>query len=194
MIEIILLVRKAQQTRKRAKFLFALGLMLKIRMYLKERHFLRSSALLSTVRKSPWYTLYDHGRNSDFIATISLTRASFELLLSRFKRFYKFNSGPTKAGRPSRVRDHHCVLFLLLHSYCSPVDRKTWSEVFGVALSTLSRTLIKAEIALLEALNASKKADISWPSKDDQIQMALMVVRKVRKHEIPFRVTITLLI
>ena len=81
-----------------------------------------------------------------------------------------------------------------MHSYCGPADRKTWSEMFGVAPSTLSRTLIKAEIALLEALNASKEADISWPSKDDQIRMALMVERKVRKHEIPFRVTITLLI
>ena len=90
MIEVVLLVRRAQKARGFAKFLFALGLLLKFRMYLKERHFLRSSALLSTVRKSLWYTLYAHGGDSDFIATVSLTRASFELLLSRFKLFYKF--------------------------------------------------------------------------------------------------------
>lgn len=192
MIAMILLVRRAQQARKRARTLFALGLLLKFRMYLKERNFLRSSALLSTVRKSPWYTLYALGRDSDFIATVSLTRASFELLLSRFKLFYKFNSGPNKRGRPSRVRDHHCVLSLLLHSYCSPADRKTWCELFGVAPSTLSRTLIKAEMALLETLNASKEADISWPSKEDQVRMASMVERKVRENDSILRVTVTL--
>lgn len=141
-----------------------------------------STALLSSVRKSSWYNLYADGRDSDLIATISLTRASFELLLSRFKIFYKFNSGPKKSGRPPRVRDHHCVLSLLLHSYCSPADRKTWSEMFGVAPSTLSRTLIKAEIALLATLNATKEADICWPSREDQIRMASLVERKVSKQ------------
>ena len=75
---------------------------------------LRSTALLPTVMRSPWYTLYAKGRDSDLIATISLTRASFDLLLSKFKLFYKFKSGPSKSGRPPRVRDHHCVLSLLL--------------------------------------------------------------------------------
>lgn len=168
--------------KKRARVLFALGLLLKLRMYVKDRHFLRSEALLSSVRKSSWYTLYAEGRDSDFIATTSLTRASFDYLLSRFKLFYKFHSGPHKSGRPSRVRDHHCVLSLLLHSYCSPADRKTWSEMFGITPSTLSRTIIKAEIALWETLNYVKEADIRWPSKNDQIRMSLLVERKVRTY------------
>ena len=182
MIEIIYLVRKAQRAKRQAKLLVALGLLLKLRMYMRDRHFLRSNALLSTVKKSSWYTLYAEGRDSDLIATISLTRASFELLLSKFKQFYIFKSGPRKPGRPPRVRDHHCVLSLLLHSYCSPADRKTWSEMFGLAPSTLSRTLIKAEIALLQTLNVTKEADISWPSKEDQMRMALLVEKKVNNH------------
>ena len=182
MIEIVLLVRRAQRARRHAKFLVALGLLLKLRMYMRDRHFLRSTALLPTVMRSPWYTLYAKGRDSDLIATISLTRASFDLLLSKFKLFYKFKSGPSKSGRPPRVRDHHCVLSLLLHSYCSPADRKTWCELFGIAPSTLSRTLIRAEIALLETLNATKEAEIRWPSKEDQIRMALLVEKKVSYH------------
>ena len=77
------------------------------------------------------------------------------------------------------MKDHHCVLSMLLHSYCSPAERKTWSEMFGVSSSTLSRTLLKAEVALLHALNATKEADVAWPSTDDQIRMALLVERKV---------------
>ena len=51
--------------------------------------------------------------------------------------------------------------------------------MFGVSASTLSRTLLKAEVALLHALNATKEADVKWPSMDDQIRMALLVERKV---------------
>ena len=180
MIAIIHLLREAQKRRRRAKMLFAIAFLRKMRMYLRDRHFLRSNALFQTVTKAPWYTLYAKGSDSDFITTVSLTRESFELLLSRFKNFYIFKSGPTKSGRPPRVRDHHCALSLLLHSYCSPAERKTWSEMFGIAPSTLSRTLIKAEIALLKTLNCSKEADICWPSKEDQIRMALLVEKKVR--------------
>jgi hypothetical protein len=54
--------------------------------------------------------------------------------------------------------------------------------LFGIAPSTLSRTLIKAEIALLETLNATKEAEIRWPSKEDQIRMALLVEKKVSYH------------
>lgn len=132
------------------------------------------------VKESPWYVMYREGQDSDLIAAISLSRASFEYLVSRFKVFYKFNSGPNKKGRSPRVKDHHCVLSMLLHSYCSPADKKTWSEMFGVSPSTLSRTLLKAEVALLKALNATKEADVVWPSTDDQIRMALLVEKKVR--------------
>ena len=161
---------------------------MKFRMYLKDRHFLRSSALLTTVKKASWYA---DGRDSDLIATISLTRDSFEMLLSKFKQFYTFKSGPRKSGRPPRVRDHHCVLSLLLHSSCSPVDRNTWSDMYGIAPSTLSRPLIKAEIALLQTLSSMKEAEISWSSKEDQIRMVLLVEKKVSSKDGAFALQIT---
>jgi hypothetical protein len=122
--------------------------------------------------------MYRVGSDSDFITAISLTRSSFENQLSSFKRYYTFNSGPSKRGRPPGVKDHHCVLSLLLHTYCSPVDNKTWSEMFGIAPATLSRTLVKAEIALLTTLNSMREARIEWPSLDDQVRMALAVEAK----------------
>ena len=179
MIEVIYIVRKQQRRRTRVKKVMVMALLLKLKFYLKDRNFLRSAALFPSVREAPWYVLYREGCDSDLLSATSLTRSSFEYLLSRFKLFYKFKSGPSKRGRPPRVKDHHCVLSLLLHSYCSPAEKKTWSEMFGIAPSTLSRTLIKAEKALLLALNATKEADVVWPTKADQVRMALLVEKKV---------------
>lgn len=152
--------------------------LLKIKMYMRDRHFLHSAALLPSVREASWYVMYHEGCDSDLISATSLTRRSFRYFFSRFKLFYKFKSGPSKKGRPPRVKDHHFVLSLLLHSYCSPAEKKIWSEMFAITPSTLSRTLIKAEKALLLALNATKEADVTWPSKADQVRMALLVENK----------------
>jgi hypothetical protein len=128
------------------------------RLYLKERNFLHSAALLNSVIEAPWCKMYRDGPDSDFIAATSLTRASFECLLTEFKKHYVFHSGPNKSGRPSRVRDYHCVLSLLLHTP-----------------STLIRTLAKGEAALLRASNKLPEARVEWPSKAEQIEMALKV-------------------
>ena len=170
--------KKHQRKIDRIKMILLHAELLKMRMYLKPRHFLHASALFKSVREAPWYVMYRDGTDSDFISAISLTRASFENLLSNFKRYYSFNTGPSKKGRPPRVKDHHCVLSLLLHTYCSPAENKTWSEMFGIAPSTLSRTLLKAEIALLATLNSMREARIEWPSLDDQVRMALAVEAK----------------
>lgn len=169
---------KKQRTTDKAKMMLYHARLLKLRMYLKPRHFLHASALLKCVVQAPWYVMYREGSDSDFITAISLTRDSFEYLLSNFKNHYVFNSGPSKKGRPPRVKDHHCVLSLLLHTYCSPAENKTWSEMFGIVPSTLSRTLLKAEIALLATLNTMREARVEWPSLDDQVRMALAVEAK----------------
>ena len=66
---------------------------------MRDRHFLKSTALLPIVMRSPWYTLYAGGRDSDLIATTSLTRASFELLLSKcFTNLNQVQASPA---------DHH---------------------------------------------------------------------------------------
>lgn len=180
MIEIIVyaLLKKAQRIRKLRRLLQILEAY-RMQLSLRDRHFLHSDALLKNVRQAPWYVLYRDGSDSDLIAVISLTRLSFEKLLAAFKLNYIVRSGTTRGGRPPRVKHHHCVLGLLLHTYCCPSEHKTWSEMFGIAPSTLSRTLIKAEIALQLTLESIEEAKISWPSKNDQVRMALLIEKKV---------------
>lgn len=151
-----------------------------LKLTLRDRYKLHSKALLKNVSDSPWYTLYANGDDSDLITAISLTRASFEKLLDAFKIFYIFKSDVNKkGGRTPRVQDHHCVLGLLLHTYCSPAERKTWSEMFGIAPTTLDRTLLKAEESLILALHSLPEAIIEWPSHELQIYLA----RKVQMKE-----------
>ena len=50
--------------------------------------------------------------------------------------------------------------------------------MFGISPGTLSRTLLKAEIALLSALNSMPEAKVEWPSLNDQIRMGLAVELK----------------
>ena len=168
--------------KRRAKFqaerMIAYARLLKLRMSLRSRHFLHADALLQCVVHAPWYVMYRNGSDSDLISAISLSRESFEYLLSRFKLFYVFHSGPGMKGRPPRVKDHHCILSLLLHSYCSPAENKTWSEMFGISPGTLIRTLVKAEIALLSTLNSMTEARVEWPSLNDQIRMGSAVEAK----------------
>jgi hypothetical protein len=96
-----------------------------LRMTIRDRFKLNSKALLKNVSDSPWYTLYANGDDSDLVTCISLTRASFEQLLGAFELFYIFKSSSKKGGRSPRVKDHHCVLGLLLHTYCSPAERRS---------------------------------------------------------------------
>ena len=166
-------VRKAKC--KYAGIVMQQALLYRKRLYLKERNFLHSAALFNSVVEAPWYKMYRDGSDSDFVTATSLTRASFEYLLIEFKKHYVFHSGPTKSGRPSRVKDHHCVLSLLLHRYCSPAENKTWSEMFGITPSTLIRTLAKGEAALLRTLNNLPEARVEWPSKEEQVAMAIKV-------------------
>jgi hypothetical protein len=76
------------------------------------------------------------------------------------------------------MQDKHCVLGLLLHRFTSQAENKTWSELFGVAPSTLSRIFERAENALLLSLNNMSEARIAWPTLTEQVDMALKVERK----------------
>ena len=174
----LLLKVKKRRAKFQAERMIAYARLLKLRMSLRSRHFLHSNALLPCVVNAPWYVMYRNGSDSDLISAISLTRDSFEHLLSRFKLFYVFRSGPGMKGRPPRVKDHHCILSLLLHSYCSPSENKTWSEMFGISPGTLIRTLVKAENALLSTLNSMTEARVEWPSSNDQIRMGFAVEAK----------------
>jgi hypothetical protein len=151
-----------------------------LRMTLRDKYKLHSKALLKNVSDSFWYTLYANGDDSDFVAATSLTRASFEILIGAFKLFYIFKSGPQnkKGGRCARVKDHHCVLGLLLHVYRSSGERMIFTEMFGISPTTLDRTLLKGEEALLKALDYLPEAVIEWPSHELQVELARKAQRK----------------
>ena len=95
MIAELYLIRKQQRKRLRARKVMAMVLLLKIKMYMRDRNFLHSAALLPSVREAPWYVMYREVCDLDLLSASSLTRRSFEYLLSRFKLFYKFKSGPS---------------------------------------------------------------------------------------------------
>lgn len=147
-------------------------------MTIRDRTYLHSEALLRNVEDCPWYTLYKNGNDEAFILTTSLSRVSFEFLLVSFKKFYITKSGYGRPGRPQRVQDKHCVLVLLLHRFCSPAENKTWSELFAVTPTTLSRILNNAEDALLLTLENLTEAKIEWPTLSEQIDMAIKVETK----------------
>lgn len=79
MIDLILLVRKGRQARKHTKVLFALGLLLKSRMYLEDNFF------------KIWHSTFYREK----IAMV-YSICSWKSQLSGFKEFYKFDSGPKK--------------------------------------------------------------------------------------------------
>ena len=87
-------------------------------------------------------------------------------------------SGPGKIGRPARIKDKHCVLALLRQYYSAPAEQKTWSELFGLAPSTISRYIRKAEVSLHACLLTLHDARIEWPSLDEQRSLAEKVENK----------------
>ena len=53
---------------------------------------------------------------------ISLSQNSFNVLLTEFKKHYKFLTGLGRRGRSSKAKDHHTVLAILLHYYSSMIE------------------------------------------------------------------------
>ena len=164
--------------RNHTKLIIYVLLLLRVKISIRERNKLHSRALLFNVSASPWYTLYEYGSDEDLIAVVTLSRDSFELLLKEFKKHYKMYSGAGRVGRPPRVRDHHCVLAVLLHSFCSEAESKTWQEMFGVAPSTISRLFQRGWESLQQALNNLPEASIKWPTHEEQHYMAALVEKK----------------
>jgi hypothetical protein len=105
---------------------------MRIRLLLRDRNNLQASSLFDSVTDCSWYIIYHYGSDADFLDTVKITRDSFDILLQEFSKHYVIRSGPGRLGRPRRMRDKHCILALLLHTYCSAGERVTWSEMFGV--------------------------------------------------------------
>ena len=180
-ISLLLLNRRQKRSIKFAKLVMMQTqflLLQRWRSTIRLRTKLHSSCLLASVTLSPWYKLYATGTDEEMICVTSLNRNGFETLLREFKKHYRIRSGPGKIGRPRRVRDFHCVLAIILHSFCSPSECKTWQEFFGVAPSTLARLIISGRNALEKALDNLPEAAIKWPTIQEQIDMAQKVQRK----------------
>lgn len=139
---------------------------------LRERNFLVTAALVHPL-DFPWHRLYASGDRGSFIATVSLPPEAFQVLLAVFSRHYIVRSGPGRPGRPTKFVFKHSVLACLLYFYTAAVENKTLSEIFGVPPSTLSRTLVKAKLALDGALAELQNAQIRNPSKRKQRMWAM---------------------
>lgn len=167
---------KKAQSRKRLKALLTL-LLVKRKIQTRTRNYLTSYCLVQP-HQSEWQVLYKHGSDESLINAISLSRASFEHLLVAFSRYYITKSSVGKRGRLSKFMDKSTVLGLLLTFYTDCMGTKTLCRMFGAPPSTINRTLIKAEKALLRALKAEPLAAIKWPTLEQQREWALLVQRK----------------
>ena len=99
---------------------------------------------------------------------VGINRSGFEAIFNKFKDFYVVKSGPKKRGRPTRLVDKRMALGLILCFYRNSIKYRVLGSWFGVPSSTLSRVVIKAEIALYRALPLVKEARICWPSLENQ--------------------------
>jgi hypothetical protein len=113
-----------------------------------------------------------------FINLTSYDRTSFEKLLNVFKRYYDFSWRSKNVGRPGALKTKHEVLGLILMFYTATIEYKSLCGHFGIPPPTLSRTLRKAEAALLLTLKRIPEALIVWPSMDLQRFWSALVTRK----------------
>ncbi|KAG9406776.1 hypothetical protein AC1031_003100 [Aphanomyces cochlioides] len=137
-------------------------------MMLRERRAIHGVALIVNQEQSPWYFMYSSRHTPSFISTVSLPPRAFDNLLLEFSKHYKVHSRYGRGGRPPRIPYTHAVLAMLLHYYTTAVEHKTLQELFGVAPTTFSRVIRKAEIALSHALESLGDSRIIWPDQQTQ--------------------------
>jgi hypothetical protein len=136
-------------------------------LQLRSRSYVTASGLLKPIG-SPWCKLYEFDDDTHFINLTSLDRTSFQKLLDVFKRYYDFSWRSKNVGRPGTLKTKHEVLGLILMFYTATIEYKSLCGHFGIPPSTLSRTLRKAEAALLLTLKRIPEALIVCPSMNLQ--------------------------
>ena len=141
-------------------------LLYKKKMRLKVRNDISNGAL-PPPEASSWAFLYKFGDDRSFINVLGISRAPFELLVSWFTRFYAIPFTKGQGGRPQKLSTRQS-LALLLQFYAAPLELKSLAQLHGLRKNTASRILVKAEVALNEALTRMKLARIKWPSKTTQ--------------------------
>lgn len=128
---------KARQNKR-----FHLAVLLRLRMLVRERNYLSSSALCSS-NKCAWLVMYASRLDASFIKSVSIPPRAYDRLLAAFSHHYRVLSGPGRRGRPPRFVSINCVLACLLHFYTAAVEHKTLCALFGVPPSTLSRATLR---------------------------------------------------
>jgi hypothetical protein len=144
---------------------------------IRSRNTINKTAL-DTPLNSVWYSQIKNADDSSLLNLIGFTRTTFQKILREFSKYYIVKSGVGKKGRPTTFADKGAVLSMLLHFYTGSMELKTLCELFGVPLSTLSRSLSKAETALSMALKNLPDARIKYPSLDEQRQWSQLVENK----------------
>lgn len=161
---------KLQLLRKKRRLL-----LLRRRYQLRTRHYLTRECL-QPVNDCAWSHLYNYGSDLSFLHVTSLTRAAFGKLHAQFRLFY-MRPKCGRGGRPEKVTSIQ-ALGCILQYYTDRMDLKSLSLLHGLPPATLSRTLNRAEVALLQALKTLKDAEIRWPTKDEQRLWVKLVERK----------------
>jgi hypothetical protein len=151
-------------------------LAMRLREQIRTRNYLKDMSL-TTPEKSAWAKLYRDGDDQAFISSFGLNRAGFSSLLTEFEKHYRVKYGTVKGGRPTRVSNCQ-ALGMVLQFYAAPMELKTLSLLHGVPLTTASRTLQKAEVALSFALREHPLASVKWPSREERVAYAQMIQLK----------------
>lgn len=126
----------------------------------------------------PWRRIYLDGDDAAFLAVTGLSRPAFSLLLVAFSRHYTHAFTTAQGGRPARLVDKADALAVVLRFFVEPCTWKALAQIHGLPRSTLNRTLLKAEVALLAAVRELPEACIRWPTLEEQILWAQLVKLK----------------
>jgi hypothetical protein len=140
-----------------------------LRERIRERNSITTDCLVNP-KISVWQYFYETGNDENFIHILGINKASFQYLLNFFAQKFqrKWDGGK---GRPPKLRNE-AILGLLLTFYCDRMCQKSLCMEFGIPPSTLSRTLLQAEIALDEALDEIPETRFSWPTLEEQREWA----------------------
>ncbi len=161
--------------RRRNYKLVSVLALLRVKSTIRTRNYLSKSSLINP-SDSAWHKLYEHGDEKSLINMVSLDRASFDLLLSKFSMYYTHNWRVGCRGRPPTLIQKHAVLGCLLVYYSDSMSLKNLCFAFGVPPATMSRMLHKAQTALLKTFrNHFPYARSKWPTKEEQEYFANLV-------------------
>lgn len=143
------------------------------RAAIRDRFYLTSSCLTG-YQSSSAQQLLKLGNDSDYIATMSVCRKTFSLMLVFFSQALQLEDS---FGRP-RIMDTKGHLALILTFLSSSAKASYFCLIFGLPPATISRCLSHSRQALYQALAVMPPAHITWPNQDDMKRYSDLVSLK----------------